>query len=254
MMNLLVDIGNARIKWAVQDSGSWITGEPLIRQQRAFKDLARPAWKDLGTPGRVIVSSVAGEEYQKSVQTWVKRRWKLKPEFLHAERHQCGVSNAYSAPERLGSDRWANLLAVHAHYQEPAVVIDCGTAITIDAIAGDGSHLGGLIVPGMDLMTKALAEGVPGIQLQEQDRQEVYLLGRSTEAAVSGGVLYAAVSLIDRVSMDLRVELGDAATILLTGGDASRILPLLSSKPDHDPDLVLKGLAVFAEEATPCVT
>jgi type III pantothenate kinase len=253
-MNLLVDIGNARIKWAVQDSTGWKTGESLVRQQRAFKDLARPAWKELDTPDRIIVSSVAGEDYRKSVHTWVKRRWKVIPEFLHAEAHQCGVSNAYSVPERLGSDRWASLLAVHAHYKGPAVVIDCGTAITIDAIAGDGSHLGGLIVPGMDLMTSALTGGAAGVQIQEKDEQEVSLLGRSTDAAVSGGVLYAAVSLIDRVSLDLKVELGNAATILLTGGDAIRILPLLSSKPDYDPELVLKGLAVFAEETALCVT
>jgi len=253
-MNLLIDIGNTRIKWAVQDSAGWKTGEPLTRQQRVFKDLARPAWKELDSPDRVIVSSVAGEDYRKSVRTWVKRRWKVIPEFLCAEAQQCGVSNAYSAPERLGSDRWANLLAVHNHYNGPAVVIDCGTAITIDAIDGDGTHLGGLIVPGMDLMTTALTAGAAGVQSQEKDRQEVSLLGRSTEAAVSGGVLYAAVSLIDRVSLDLKVELGDAATIILTGGDAIRILPLLSSKPDYDPELVLKGLAVFAEETASCVT
>jgi type III pantothenate kinase len=66
--------------------------------------------------------------------------------------------------------------------------------------------------------------------------------------------LYAAVSLIDRVSLDQKVELGSAASILLTGGDAGRILPLLSSKPDYEPDLVLKGLAVFAEETALCVT
>jgi type III pantothenate kinase len=134
------------------------------------------------------------------------------------------------------------------------VVIDCGTAITIDAIAAEGTHLGGLIVPGMDLMSTALAEAAPGVQLQGQDNQEVSLLGRSTEAAVSGGVLYAAVSLIDRVSLDLTTELGSGTTILLTGGDARRILPLLSSKPDYDPDLVLKGLAVFAEETALCAT
>jgi type III pantothenate kinase len=253
-MNLLVDIGNARIKWAIQNSSAWKTGEPLIRQQRAFKDIARPAWKDLEKPSRVIVSSVAGEDYRKSVQTWVKRRWKIVAEFLRPEAQQCGVSNAYSMPERLGADRWANLLAIHARGNGPAVVIDCGTAITIDAIAADGTHLGGLIVPGMDLMTTALAEAAPGIQLQEQDNHDVSLLGRTTEAAVSGGVLYAAVSLIDRVSVDLKLELGNATTILLTGGDAKRILPLLSSKPEYDPDLVLKGLAVFAEETALCAS
>jgi len=249
-MMLLVDIGNARIKWALQDADNWKTGEPLQRQNRAFKDIARPAWKDLEAPERVIVSNVAGEDYRKSVQTWVKRRWKVTPEFLPVTEQQCDVSNAYSAPQRLGADRWANLLAVHAHYKGPAVVIDCGTAITIDAIAADGTHLGGLIVPGMDLMVSALTGHAPGIQIEEADNQEISLLGRSTEAAVSGGVLYTAIALVERVFMDLQGELGNRTNLLLTGGDATRILPLLGSRPEYVPDLVLKGLAVYAEETT----
>ncbi len=247
-MMLLVDIGNARIKWATQDADNWKTGEPLQRQNRAFKDIARPAWKDLEAPERVIVSNVAGEEYRKSVQTWVKRRWKVTPEFLPVTEQQCGVSNAYSVPQRLGADRWANLLAVHAHYKGPAVVIDCGTAITIDAIAADGTHLGGLIVPGMDLMVSALTGHATGIQIEEADNQEISLLGSSTEAAVSGGVLYTAIALVERVFMDLQGELGNRTNLLLTGGDATRILPLLGSRPEYVPDLVLKGLAVYAEE------
>ncbi len=247
-MMLLVDIGNARIKWALQDADNWKTGEPLQRQNRAFKDIARPGWKDLEAPERVIVSNVAGEDYRKSVQTWVKRRWKVTPEFLPVTEQQCGVSNAYSVPQRLGADRWANLLAVHAHYKGPAVVIDRGTAITIDAIAADGMHHGGLIVPGMDLMVSALKGHAPGIQIEEVDNQEISLLGRSTEAAVSGGVLYTAIALVERVFMDLQGELGNRTNLLLTGGDATRILPLLGSRPEYVPDLVLKGLAVYAEE------
>ena len=248
-MMLLVDIGNARIKWALQDADSWTVGEPLQRQKRAFKDIARPAWKDLDVPERVIVSNVAGEEYRKSVHTWVKRRWKVAPEFLPVTERLCGVSNAYSVPQRLGADRWAGLLAVHARYKEAAVVIDCGTAITIDAIAADGRHLGGLIAPGMELMTSALTDHAPGIQIEEADNKDIALLGRSTEAAVSGGVLYTAVALVERVFMDLQGELGNRTKRVLTGGDASRILPLLGNQPEYIPDLVLKGLAVYAEEA-----
>ena len=251
---LLIDIGNARIKWALQEAGDWKTGEPLQRLNKAFKDIARPAWKDLETPERVIVSNVAGEEYRRSVQTWIRRRWKVTPEFLPVVEQQCGVSNAYSVPQRLGADRWASLLAVHAHYKGPAVVIDCGTAITIDAIAADGTHLGGLIVPGMELMISALTGQAPGIQIEDADNQEISLLGRSTEAAVSGGVLYTAIALIERVFIDLQAELGDRTKLLLTGGDATRILPLLGSQPEYVPDMVLKGLAVYAEEAAECVT
>ena len=253
-MILLVDIGNARIKWALQEEGDWKTGEPLQRLNKAFKDIARPAWKDLQIPERVIVSNVAGEEYRRSVQTWIRRRWKVTPEFLPVVEQQCGVSNAYSVPQRLGADRWASLLAVHAHYKGPAIVIDCGTAITIDAIAADGTHLGGLIVPGMELMISALKGQAPGIQMEDADNQEISLLGRSTESAVSGGVLYTAIALIERVFIDLQGELGDRTRLLLTGGDATRILPLLGSQPEYVPDLVLKGLAVYAEEAAECAT
>ena len=252
-MNLLIDIGNARIKWALQDEGGWKSGLPLLRQQKAFKDLARPAWKELDPPERVIISNVAGSDYEKSVRTWVKRRWKVTPEFLCPQARQCGVSNAYLSPERLGADRWAALLAVHARYTGPAVVIDCGTAITIDAIAADGRHLGGLIVPGMDLMTTSLTGTAPGVDIAEQN-QDVSLLGRSTESAVSGGVLYTAVALIDRVCLDLRAEMGHDVNLLITGGDAERIRPLLSRPTEYDPELVLRGLAVFAKEAEECAT
>jgi len=253
-MNLLVDIGNARIKWALQQGDSWADGEAQLHKARAFKDIVRPLWKDLVQPDRVIVSNVAGRDYEKSVETWIKRRWKIKPEFLHSQANLCGVTNAYQTPERLGADRWANLIAAHAYYPGPAVIIDCGTAITIDALDATGKHLGGLIVPGMDLMSAALVGNTAGIELKEPESQSVSLLGGSTEAAVAGGVLYTAVALVDRVCQDLRTELGQATKTLLTGGDARRILPLLSTRPRHDANLVLKGLSVFAEETARCAT
>jgi type III pantothenate kinase len=252
-MNLLVDIGNARIKWGLQDGDSWTDGEAQLHKGRAFKDIARPIWKDLVQPERVIVSNVAGREYEKSVQTWIKRRWKVVPEFLRSQASQCGVTNAYQVPERLGADRWANLIAAHAYYPGPAVIIDCGTAITIDALDAAGKHLGGLIVPGMDLMSAALVGNAAGIELTEPGSQSVSLLGSSTESAVAGGVLYTAVALVDRVCQDLRAELGKATSMLLTGGDAGRLLPLLDTRPRHDANLVLKGLSVFAKESAGCV-
>jgi type III pantothenate kinase len=251
-MNLLVDIGNARIKWGLQDGDSWADGEAQLHKGRAFKDIARPIWKDLVQPERVIVSNVAGREYEKSVQTWIKRRWKVVPEFLRSQASLCGVTNAYHEPERLGADRWANLIAAHAYYPGPAVIIDCGTAITIDALDASGKHLGGLIVPGMDLMSAALVGNAAGIELNDPGSESVSLLGSSTESAVAGGVLYTAVALVDRVCQDLRAELGQATSMLLTGGDAGRLLPLLDTRPRHDANLVLKGLSVFGKESAGC--
>jgi len=252
-MNLLLDIGNSRIKWALSGDGEWRSGEPLLRGDKAFKDIARPAWKELQPPERVIVSSVAGDGYNKTVRTWVKRRWKLDAEFLVADESCCGVVNAYRQPERLGADRWACLLAAHDLYRGPVCIVDCGSAVTIDALAADGRHLGGLIVPGLDMMMSALTRGAPGIVVGEADGQEVSLLGRDTASAVRGGTLYAVVSLLDRVYADIAAELGRSMTRVITGGDAERVLPLLSAAPRHEPEMVLKGLQVYAME-TACVT
>ncbi|HFD80047.1 MAG TPA: type III pantothenate kinase [Gammaproteobacteria bacterium] len=252
-MKLFIDIGNARIKWALQDDENWTSGVPLVRGRKAFKDIARPAWKELETPERVVVSNVAGVDYEKSVRTWVKRRWKLDVEFLRPEPQCCGVRNAYEEPDRLGADRWASLLAAHALCRGPAVIVDCGTAITVDAIAGNGEHLGGLITPGMELMRSSLSSAAPGVEADE-DGQQVSLLARSTGAAVSGGILYMTVSLIDRVFMDLQADLGRQTRLLLSGGDAGRVQPLLAAEPRLEPDLVLRGLAVYAEETAECVS
>jgi type III pantothenate kinase len=252
-MILLIDIGNSRIKWALISEDDWQGGEPLVRGNRAFKDIARPAWKELEPPQRVIVACVAGDDYAKSVKTWIKRRWKIDAEFMQAEAQCCGVINAYQDPERLGVDRWACLIAAHGLYDVPVCIADCGTAITIDALATDGKHLGGLIVPGLDLMVSSLSSETPGIELNKDNQQDVSLLGRNTESAVQGGTLYTAVALLDRVYNDIAHELGQSTVRIITGGDASRILPLLGTQPEHEPDLVLKGLQIFADE-TACAT
>jgi type III pantothenate kinase len=253
-MNLLLDIGNSRIKWALQDGDGWPQTGAFVHKGKAFKDVARPAWKALDPPARVIVSNVAGREYERTVVTWLKRRWKVVPEFLQAKPSVCGVTNAYESPGRLGADRWANLIAARAYYRAPVVIIDCGTAITIDAMNNQGCHLGGLIVPGMDLMSAALVGSAAGIELKDLDSGNVSLLGSSTESAVAGGILYATVALVDRVCQDLKFELGKETKVVITGGDAVRIMPLLSQRVRHDPDLVLKGLAVFAEGTAGCAT
>lgn len=252
-MNLLLDIGNSRIKWALAAKRRWQPGEAMPRADKAFKDLARPIWKDLEAPERVLVCSVADADYNKSVHTWVKRRWKIDAEFFHSEPDCCGVVNAYQDPSRLGADRWACLVAAHALYTAPVCVVDCGTAITIDALAADGRHLGGLIVPGLDMMVAALASRAPGIELDGDQQQEVSLLGRDTASAVQGGTLYTAVALVDRVFNDIAHELGATTVKIITGGDAERVRPLLSSQPEYVPDLVLKGLKVYADEVA-CVT
>ncbi|MEE9343860.1 MAG: type III pantothenate kinase [Gammaproteobacteria bacterium] len=250
-MNLLLDIGNSRIKWALSNDDDWTVGEPLLREGKAFKDIARPAWKTLDTPERVIVSTVSGADFEKSVRTWVKRRWKVDPEFLVAEESCCEVTNAYKTPTDLGADRWAALLAVHSLYSCPCCVIDCGTALTIDVLAVDGSHQGGLIVPGLDLMVSSLTGAADQISLETDSVEEISLMARDTASAVKGGALYTTVAALDRICADILGVMGREMRVIMTGGDVQRVMPLLDlhTQPELIPDLVLRGLAVYSNQS-----
>jgi type III pantothenate kinase len=245
-MILLVDIGNTALKWATCEGGAvQFGGRASWRMQDA--GLVTPQeWETIPTPRRVLVAGVAGADTDHALAQWCEHHWDLQPEFVVSRRQAGGVENAYVDPERLGVDRWAALLAVRHALPGAACIVDCGSAITIDVLAADGQHLGGLIVPGLALMVKALEDNTR-IRLDGDGEPDIRLLARDTAGAVSGGALYAAVAFIDRVVSDTTAALGVEPARVITGGDAPRLLPLLSGRYHHLPDLVLHGLAVIAE-------
>lgn len=252
-MILLVDIGNTRVKWAALNDGALGEFGDAVRLDREFKEVAKAAWAELEAPERVLVTNVAGPSVKKSANLWMRRRWKTAPEFVEAGAEACGVINAYEKPKKLGPDRWVAMVAARSIVQGPVVVVDCGTAITIDVLSMEGRHLGGLIIPGLGLMARSLIDRAPGIDEPSPDNPgHVALFGRDTDSAVTGGALYGAVALLDRAVSDVMAELGPRVTTIVTGGDAGRIGPLLARSVQYEPHLVLKGLAELARET--CVT
>lgn len=247
-MILLLDAGNSRLKWAVLRNGHFEHGGSFEHAANTIGELASAAWGELEPPEAVLVANVAGEPFRRALNSWVKRRWKLIPEYPQASAEAFGIHNAYREPARLGIDRWLTLLGAHELFKDPLCIIDCGTALTIDVLAQDNRHLGGLIIPGMRLMQDALTQRAEGIrqQIQDASHDQVTLLGTDTGSAVAGGTLYAEVAVIDRVLTDLRAELGPQLRCILTGGDAPRLQPLLAFRTEHKPDLVLLGLARLA--------
>lgn len=244
-MILLLDAGNSRLKWAVLRNGQFEHGGVLEHADIALKELATAAWGELDPPEAVWVANVAGEALRRTLNAWVKRRWKLTPEYPLATANAFGLQNAYAEPTRLGIDRWLALLAAREKNKGPFCVIDCGTALTIDVLSHDDRHLGGLIIPGVQLMRDALANRAEGIRerIETASHQQVSLLGSDTGSAVAGGSVYAAVAVIDRIYADLRTELGRRLCCILTGGDAPTLLPLLAFRAVYEEDLVLRGLA-----------
>lgn len=251
-MILLVDAGNTRIKWAGLVMGALQPGAALSRCGGTEDiDALSAAWGNLPRPGRMLVASVAGTEFHRLLTAWSQRTWGIEPEFVRSRPEGFGVTNAYLDPQRLGVDRWLALIAARRALAGPVCVIDCGTALTVDVMTEDGRHLGGLIVPGLGLMRRALLDNTADIRAALEDAPPLRLamLAKDTRGGVMSGTLYAAVATIDRIMRDLGEGADDRPACLLTGGDSGAILPLLSTEFDfhHEPDLVLQGLAIVAE-------
>ncbi len=248
-MTLLVDVGNSRIKWALSEGTSLQAQGVVPHQGTPAAEVFNAAWGALTAPRRVLVANVAGKGMTTALRAWVTTAWGLDVEFLVPRRKACGVTNAYVEPQRLGADRWAALIGAHARVPGNVCVIDCGSAVTFDALDANGQHLGGLIIPGLAMMRGALIQNTGGISAQSVTKgdNKVSVLARDTQGAVIGGSLYTLIAVIDRVTADLAADLQAPLTRVICGGDAERLLNLLAENYRHEPDLVLHGLAIIAE-------
>ena len=247
-MTLVLDLGNSRCKWALANnglrpSGAFVYGQDFTRTlDQAFESLARPT--------QVFAVSVAGAAHTDTLAQWVKRHWSLDLRQLRARAVQCGVTNTYEVPAQLGADRWAALIAARARIVGIVCVVDCGTAVTVDALDAGGVFRGGVISPGLALMRESLRQRTQGIGIADGDASSC--LARTTADAVSAGSAFGLAGAIDRILDEQAAALGGAAQVLLTGGDAPTLQALLRHKTQLVPDLVLEGVARMAsiEEAT----
>lgn len=250
-MKLLIDIGNSRIKWAALHKGKMGPGDSHPRPESLdnLTDFADQTWGKIKKPRAVVVSNVAGPDYASALTAWTQEKWQVEPVFLTAEKAAFGVHNAYVVPERLGPDRWASLIAARSRHKAPLFIIDAGTAVTIDVMTADGVHQGGLIIPGLEMMRRALLERTQDLRAATiaPARSTNTLLARDTRDGIDGGTLYTLVAVIDRVVADISAEMGNTPVRIITGGNAGNLTGLLHGDFQHIPELVLEGLAVVAE-------
>lgn len=244
-MMLLVDAGNSTVKWALCKPGEFHGSDRFSHRGRDITGLLTRYWASLKPPSGVFVANVAGKRLGEDLTAWTQQQWLQTPEFIGATGEACGVRNAYPAPETLGVDRWAALIAAHHHVRGAACIVDCGTAITLDLLMADGQHQGGLILPGIEMLKRALREDTAGVRPSEEV-QAAAGIASSTGNAVHGGALYMVVAAIDRIISDLADTRRQPFETVITGGDAETILTLLAHPAHYDPALVLKGLAILA--------
>jgi type III pantothenate kinase len=238
-MNLLIDMGNSRLKWGNSNGLNINTGSPIANPEIDRASLAH-LWRDIAHPRQIAISCVSTNYLFDLVLSVANELWPEIPVIKAASEAQAfGVKNAYQEPNKLGVDRWLCLTAGYQAYQKPLCIVDCGTAITVDMIDASGNHLGGLISPGLRLMKESLVNSTENLKPTNAGHPPG--LATNTDAAIHNGTLSAACGLVDLVLKNHP----DNTQLLLTGGDAETIAANLSQPTTIDPKLVLRGLALL---------
>ncbi|MDP1908698.1 MAG: type III pantothenate kinase [Hyphomicrobium sp.] len=230
---LLLDIGNTRLKWAHFTTGRLRSGGAVAHGGDPAAALAA---LELAPPESIRIASVAGTDNERAVEELCMSRWQQAPRFARAERECLGLRNGYAAPERLGVDRWIAMLAAWSTQRAACVVVDAGTALTVDVIDAQGQHLGGLIAAGLHTSELAVL-GATRFPTRVQPLTTHDGLGLDTEACVRQGAMLSVLGAIDRAC-----SRAPAAQQLITGGDAETLLPFLGTGWTLRPDLVFEGL------------
>jgi type III pantothenate kinase len=246
---LLIDIGNSRIKWAS------LEGERLGKAQAAdysgwrARDFARRVIGSRPDVERILVSNVAAEDVGGALAAGARLAGAPVPERVTTQRRACGVTIGYVDPWRLGVDRQLAMIAAHRRFSKrPVCAVAVGTAMTIDLVGPDGRHWGGAIIPAPALMVESLLDGTSGIRRRAHGGvggRGPSLFGRSTRAAVEQGARYAAAAAVDRAVSEARGVVGRTPQLVMTGGGARSLRPLIHTASLLVPDLVLEGLAAW---------
>ncbi|MEQ1741163.1 MAG: type III pantothenate kinase [Candidatus Nitrotoga sp.] len=239
MKMLLIDAGNSRVKWAMVEGGLWLQQNVL---ENAHATALNMAFSELPPPDRILVSNVVGENMAQLL-TAASAAWHCPIEFIVAQVTQCGVRNSYEHPAQLGSDRWAALIAAWHQERASCLVVNCGTATTVDALSAEGEFLGGLILPGVDMMRSSLASGAAQLA-QAEGVWRVF--PRNTADAMFSGSIQATVGAI-RLQFEALAVHG-SVRCLLSGGAADNVQSHLKLPLVRVDNLVLRGLQIISQE------
>jgi type III pantothenate kinase len=246
-MMLLVDLGNSRVKWATLDHGHLGVQHAAAHAGWSARDWQQALFIAPGIE-RVVAASVAGGPSAAALAEAGRAATGRPVEFVATQRECAGVRNVYPEPRLLGVDRWLAVIAAHRLAGGACCVADIGTAATVDAVDGSGQHLGGFIVPGPDLMMRSLWRGTADLasHTATSGASNAALFADNTRDAIQRGCQLAVASLVDRSVAEVRRQLDETPAVVLTGGGAAALEPLLESPAMVVADLVLQGLALVA--------
>ncbi len=247
---LAIDSGNTRVKWGLFDAN----GTLLDNSACLNTEIARTV---LPASSRIIISNVAGEYIKEQLENILPKH--IPTLWITAKASECDVNSHYDQPEKLGTDRWAALVAAWHIKHVPCVVVNAGTAVTIDALTNSheqGEFIGGMILPGIYLMQQSLGIAtaqLPNIQTElsktDATNQSLDIFAKNTVEAMRAGAIHAACGAIKQMHtalVALTAEGKQAPYIFISGGNAQLIKDNLLSDVTNlaliVDNLVLRGL------------
>lgn len=251
-MLLGIDVGNTQTVIGVFSSGRlenhW---RVYTERERTADEIALTLSGFLAFKGHsleqvdgVVISSVVPEMTSELVHL-ATDIIELDPLVINSET-DTGLPILYDEPRQVGADRLVNAVAALEKYGAPAVVVDFGTATTLDAITREGEYLGGTIAPGLEISADALfrhAARLSRVELSAPD----HAIGRNTVESVQCGLIFGTAGQVDRLVELFKRELGEDAQVIATGGLAEVVVDRCRSIDVTDPLLTLDGLRLLYE-------
>jgi type III pantothenate kinase len=235
MSFLVIDIGNTRTKWALAgDDGQLSPMEICLNA-----DIANVEFP-LAQVQKAVISNVASKKMALQIAQCLVP---LQLHFVQATAQACGVKNSYTST--LGTDRWAALVAAWKHSKHAVVVVNAGTAITIDCLGKDGAFIGGTIMPGLYLMRETLQRHAAQIKVDEGVMKD---FPTNTQDAVAAGSLNAVAGAIHLMLKRLEKHSGWLPKLIISGGDAHKVAQALNLNAKQViiiENLVLQGLVLL---------
>ncbi len=245
---LVIDAGNTRLKWGIAKQHGWSSLGSVDNDKIGALRITQ--WKKLSRPTRVIGTNVTGESGRSRIEAQIAH-WHIKAEWLQAGANACGVKNSYRAPNSLGADRWAAVIAARQRLllatpqtPPPCLVMTVGTTITINALSSDGIFLGGAIIPGIMSMRSILAASTSALTLHLSVGHYADFPQSTADAIFSGAVdaIQGAVQSWRKRLAAKEQTAEENIHMILTGGDSALLRPYLSEHATIAKHLVLEGI------------
>lgn len=235
-MIVCLDSGNSRIKWGAHDGQRWLAQGAVAHADVVQLAALISHWP---APEKVLLANVAGAEAGQRIRAELGI-WQPIFSEVKAEAKRCGVANLYKNPAQLGVDRWCALIGARAQTASACIVVMAGTATTVDTLDAQGQFLGGLILPGLGLMRRALARNTADLPFADGQYVE---LPRCTDDAIVSGAIEAQTGAIERAFARLGAADGSC---LLSGGNAALLAEHLRVPCQVLENLPLEGLRQLA--------